>query len=335
MSSQEEPRFAKPTPKVKPLPSIVEQPWSLLQDIAHSGSTVPPAPPPLWPSSANVGAIAGPAHVFPPLPPAVPEIPDNKGSLDLKHPEQTEDALRANALPSPNFLDAPEAPQALNATSGPADPAALNDSAEPTEDAASQKHLTGFSHEEHEPPDFELPFGNFDLEAEEVSILEEYEPSQTAEELEYYNSVSEGSSWEVLGGRVPAQTSVFSEGTSSGSQLIPQATNVNLVPALVSSELVSNVSFGSFKFPWEKGPLRSIFAERPAAILPAIPQSFRLMAVGPKIIEAEPTLSVQASESQGRHCAIFATVIKASKDIAFLERRADLMRACVVRIGPT
>ena len=304
-----EPRFARPTPKVKALPTVEDQPWSLLSELQHAGPAGTQAATEQASSSlrpADTDAPSEPKHVFPPLPPALPSLSDKGGSLS-DQPQHAERPL--NPTNSPNQLEEPKTPQ---------------------------KPIEAPTHEEQglsglEPPSFDL-----DLEADVESALEDYEPSQTAEELEYYNSVSDGSSWEVLGGSPPMQMGALLGGQHSSSSLLPQSMSTSVVPALVSSELISNVSFGNLKFPWEKGPLRSVFAERPVAILPSIPQGFKMLAVGSKISDTtKPALPTKTSNVRGVQGVIFVSVIKASKDVAFLERRAELMKACIVRLRAT
>ena len=67
-----------------------------------------------------------------------------------------------------------------------------------------------------------------------------------------------------------------------------------------------------------------------------MPPAFKAIAVGSKFDEiVEPELHFKAKDTPSQYRAIFAAVIKASKDITFLKRRAELMKACVVRLRAT
>ena len=111
MSSENAPRFAKPTPKVQALRTLEEQPWSLLHGILHTGPVAAQSGTVEASSSLGPTGMDAPPeqeHVFPPLPPALPPVSDNGGSMGAQS-EQAEDPVQTSS--ALNQLEDPEAPQ--------------------------------------------------------------------------------------------------------------------------------------------------------------------------------------------------------------------------------
>ena len=248
--------FLRPTPKVQASqgygvatapPECIEDPWKLLSDeSAPKPVTTSPAQEIASQASISSGSarqlVANPIlFEFPPEPPPLFFLADNGGS----------------AMPTAMPSGKPVAELTAQGSLIPTAVYSTDAGVEPT----IQELLGVTSQDEHQHPDNESPLSE---PGDGSGSLDAYAPSLTAEELEYYNTISDGSSWKVLGSTsLPQANPTIAQQPNSAH---PQNfTGPSVVPSLVASELVSNVSLGNLKFPWEKGPWKS----RPVAILPS------------------------------------------------------------------
>ena len=107
------------------------------------------------------------------------------------------------------------------------------------------------------------------------------------------------------------------------------------ISARVSAELLDNPPLASLKFPWERGPHKSIFSEVPHVVpaVPSMPLKASLSLAPTKDVgRADDTQASAASSGFGYRIGLFASVIRVKRDISFRDRRNDVFESALAKL---
>ena len=110
------------------------------------------------------------------------------------------------------------------------------------------------------------------------------------------------------------------------------------IAARVSDELISRPSFSKLKFPWEHGPMRTIFSDANPNLPdpPKMPLAAKKLLMpqqsGPSAPVPEKGLPKAVNRPAAPGAAIFSLAIKVTRNVSFKARREDVLEVSVERL---